>query len=115
MLTKKLSKRENPIIRFLILIKKELAIIWADKQALLIIFILPVVATIAVGATGGMSENAIDMLTVGRQVDMGIVNLDTSLGEPNLVLSEEFIEIIDRQDYVTITRYDTIDEATEAL
>jgi len=113
--TKKIAKREFGLMRFFILVKKELASIWADKQALLIVFILPLLAVVAVGVTGAAADKTIDMLTAGRQADLGYVNLDRSVGYPNYVLSDEFIAVLGRQPGVTLTKYDTVAEANESL
>ncbi len=115
MMVKKINKKENGVMRFLVLVRKELALIWADKQALAIVFLLPLLATVAVGVTGASTERTLDMLTSGRPVDLGVVNLDKSVGDPDHVLSEEFIAVIQRQPYTTIYRFDSVAAAEEAL
>ncbi|NMC05230.1 MAG: ABC transporter permease [Candidatus Lokiarchaeota archaeon] len=114
-MSKKIAKRELPPMRFLVLVKKELASIWADKQALAIIFLLPIVAVTALGFTGQGGGQMLDNLVAGRETRMGVVNLDTSVGDPRYVLSEEFINILGQQPAVTITRYDSIYAANESL
>ncbi len=114
-MSKKFAKREFPPMRFITLVRKELASIWADKQALAIIFILPLAAVVALGLTGQGGGQMMDNLTAGRAAEMGVVNLDTSVGDPRYVLSEEFITILGEQPSVTITRYDTVYAANESL
>lgn len=116
-ISKKLARGENPVMRFLSLVRKELALIWSDKLALAIVIALPVFATITVGATmGNVSDvTSIEALTSGREVDMGVVNLDTSLGDPHHELGEEFIKIVAKQPFTTVYRFDSIEDAEEAL
>ncbi|MEX2679979.1 MAG: ABC transporter permease [Candidatus Sigynarchaeota archaeon] len=102
-------------MRFLTLVKKELASIWADKQALAIVFILPSVAMLALGLTGSVGGKMIDNLVAGRTANMGVVNLDTSVGDPRYVLSEEFINVLAEQPSVTLTRFNTIHDANVSL
>ncbi|MHA1369663.1 MAG: ABC transporter permease [Promethearchaeota archaeon] len=101
--------------RFFTLVQKELALIFSDKQALLMIFILPIMALTAVGITSQGSEDMIDMLSYGRPVKLGVVNLDTSVGDPDHVLSEEFISILAEQPFTTVIRYDSVLQADEDL
>ncbi|MHA1792262.1 MAG: ABC transporter permease [Promethearchaeota archaeon] len=117
---KKITKKENGLLRFLTLIRKELSIIISDKQALMIVFLLPLLSIFAVGSTGASlggtsGEGAIDMLASGRLVKIGVVNLDTSVGDPNHVLSEEFIKILDDQPDTLLTRFDNQSVAEEAM
>jgi len=102
-------------MRFFTLVKKELASIWADKQALAIIFILPTAAMLALGLTGSVGGKMIDNLVAGREAKMGVVNLDTSVGDPRYVLSEEFIGILAEQPSVTLTRFGTVHDANVSL
>ncbi len=102
-------------MRFFTLVRKELASIWADKQALAIVFILPLAAMIALGLTGQVGGKMIDNLAAGRAANLGVVNLDTSVGDPRYVLSEEFISVLAEQPSVTITRYSTVYAANESL
>ncbi len=115
-MSKKFAKHENPLMRFVTLVRKELASIWADKQALAIVFILPLAAVVALGFTGqAAGGQMMDNLTAGRTADMGVVNLDTSVGDPDYVLSEEFIAVLSEQPSVTITQYATVYAANESL
>jgi len=104
--TKKIAKKENGLMRFLVLIRKELASIWADKQALAIIFIMPVLAMFAVGATNAAAGNSTDSLLAGREATIGVVNLDYSLGEPKYNVSTEFLKILAQQPDVTLSAAD---------
>ncbi|MBN2150018.1 MAG: ABC transporter permease [Candidatus Lokiarchaeota archaeon] len=102
-------------MRFITLVRKELASIWADKQALAIVFVLPLVAMLALGLTGQVGGKMIDNLAAGRTTNIGVVNLDTSVGDPRYVLSEEFIGILGEQSSVSITRYETVYAANVSL
>lgn len=109
-ITKKIAKKEVGLLRFFLLVRKELASIWADKQSLAIIFLLPVLAIFAVGITGTAAGNSTDSLIAGRPAPIGVVNLDHSLGEPRYNLSEEFIKVLAQQSDVTLKNYS--DKAT---
>jgi hypothetical protein len=115
-MSKKIAKREFPPMRLFALVKKELASIWADKQALAIVFVLPLVAIVALGLTGQGGGQMLDNLVAGRAANMGVVNLDTSVGYPGPEpLSDAFIGILRMQPSVTVTEYDTIYAANESL
>jgi ABC-type multidrug transport system permease subunit len=113
--TKKIAKKEFAPMRFFTLVRKELASIWADKQALAIVFMLPILALVALGASGSAADKTVDMLTAGRETNIGVVNLDSSVGDPRYVLGEEFIKILDDQPMVDITFYDSVVEANTSL
>src|SRR5271157_845546 len=113
--TKKIAKKENGMMRFIVLVRKELASIWADKQSLAIIFIMPVLAMFAVGATNAAAGNSTDSLLAGRAAPIGVVNMDHSLGEPKYNLSTELINILAVQSDVTITNYTDKSAADIAL
>jgi ABC-2 type transport system permease protein len=111
-----ISKRENALARFFTLVRKELAIIWSDKQALAIVMILPALAVVAIGATSISSTNSVDLLTAGRAVNIGVVNEDTSLGNPNPVpLSVDYINILGNLSDVTLTMYNNTSEANQSV
>jgi ABC-2 type transport system permease protein len=114
--TKKIAKRENGLMRFLVLVRKELATIWADKQSLAIIFLLPILAMFAVGATkSGSGGSSTDMFLAGREATIGVVNLDHSVGEPRYILSEEFIKVLALQSDTTLINYSDVSAADVAV
>lgn len=118
MLSKKMNKSENKIIRFFVLVKKELATILADKQALSIVFILPLVAIFAVGATGtgmGPDGDPLDSLTAGRYLILGAVNEDTSDNAANVSMSEEFLRILGEQPDTTLIHFPNESAAEQEL
>lgn len=105
---KTVKKRENILVRFLTLVKKELNVLASDKQAIAIVFILPIVALAAIGVTGGFSDDPFEMLTAGRPVILGFVNTDQSLGEPNYVLADEFGYVLGEEPGVTLVNYSNL-------
>jgi len=92
------------ISRILNLILKELESLFKDKQALLVIFLLPILVIVTIGLTSSSVEGK-STLTIG------VIDLDTSGGYPGQDLSENFtatlINLIDDQGkkYVNVVSY----------
>ncbi|NVM29355.1 MAG: ABC transporter permease [Candidatus Helarchaeota archaeon] len=94
--------------RILSLARKEIESLLKDKQALLIIFLLPTLVLFAIGlGTGGGSAHA----------TIGIVDLDTTSGSagPGVNLSVEFINTLDEIPNTDIIIFSGIAEANESL
>ncbi|MHA1680518.1 MAG: ABC transporter permease [Promethearchaeota archaeon] len=117
MLSKKINKKENPLIRFFTLVRKELALILADKQALLLVFILPLAATYAVGFTGagmGADGSPLDTLVAGRGLILGTVNEDLS-NDTTPGWGGEFLTVLGEQPDTTLVFFENESAANESL
>ncbi|MHA1784381.1 MAG: ABC transporter permease [Candidatus Helarchaeota archaeon] len=98
------TNAKNKIGRILNLILKELEALFRDKQALLIIFLLPILVIVAIGST----SNAIQG---NSTIIIGVVDLDTSGGYPGQDLSVNFTQTLDHvvddtgKEYVIVWNY----------
>lgn len=93
--------------RLLALIKKELGTLFRDKQALLVVFLLPIIVTIAIGMPS--SDNG----TGGTPLLIGVIDLDTSEGDPAMDLSDNWTRVLDSLENVEILNLTSINEANE--
>ncbi len=96
------------VIRVFSLAQKEIESLFKDKQALLIIFLLPALVLLAIGlGSGGGSAYA----------KIGIVDLDTTSGAafPLPDLSENFTDTLDNIENTDILIFSSIAEANESL
>ena len=98
------SKFKSRAGRTINLILKELESLFKDKQALLIMFLLPILVIFAIGST----SSAIEGKSV---VVIGVLDIDTSTGYPSQDLSYNFTMTLDSlvddkgADYVVIRNY----------
>ena len=99
------SKIKARISRILNLILKELEALFRDKQALIVIFLLPILVMIAIGSTGGA-------LGAKSTVIIGVIDLDTSGGYPTDDLSEGLTEFLRNITDDTGKRYVVLIEYT---
>ncbi len=91
--------------RLFALIKKELGSLFRDKQALLVIFILPIIVIIAIGLPSSDNGNG------GAALLLGVIDLDTSEGDPDLDLSQNWSKILDSLENIDIVNLTSINEA----
>ncbi|NHI94909.1 MAG: ABC transporter permease [Candidatus Lokiarchaeota archaeon] len=98
------SKIKSRASRVINLILKELESLFKDKQALLIMFLLPILVIFAIGSTSSAIQGK-------STVVIGIIDLDTSTGYPGQDLSLNFTRTLDNlvddkgTDYVVIRNY----------
>ena len=91
--------------RLFALIRKELGSLVRDKQALLVVFILPLIVILAIGFPSNGDGNG------GTSLLIGVIDLDTSEGDPSLDLSENWTQALDALDNVEIVNLTSINEA----
>ncbi|MHA1649566.1 MAG: ABC transporter permease [Candidatus Helarchaeota archaeon] len=91
--------------RLFALIRKELGSLIRDKQALLVVFILPIIVIVAIGLpSGGNGDNGTPLL-------IGIIDLDSSEGDPDFDLSQNWTMVLDSLENVDIVNLTSISEA----
>jgi ABC-2 type transport system permease protein len=90
--------------RLFALIKKELGSLVRDKQALLVVFILPIIVILAIGLPSSGNGNG------GTPLIIGVIDLDTSEGDPDFDLSENWTKILDSLDNIEIVNLTSINE-----
>ena len=98
------SRFKSGASRIINLILKELESLFKDKQALLIMFLLPILVIFAIGSTSTAIE-------AKSTVVIGIIDLDTSMGYPSQDLSYNFTLTLDNLlddngvNYVVVRNY----------
>jgi ABC-2 type transport system permease protein len=90
--------------RIFALIKKELESLVRDKQALLVIFLLPLIVVVAIGLPSSGNGGNPPLI-------IGVIDQDTSEGDPNLDLSLNWTQTLDSLDNVQIMNITSINEA----
>ena len=86
------------------MIKKELESLVRDKQALLVIFLLPLIVVVAIGLPSSGNGDGPPLL-------IGVIDYDTSEGDPNMDLSLNWTRTLDSLDNVQIINLTSINEA----
>jgi ABC-2 type transport system permease protein len=86
------------------LIKKELESLVRDKQALLVIFLLPLIVVVAIGLPSSGNGDGPPLL-------IGVIDHDSSEGDPNIDLSLNWTQTLDSLDHVQIINLTSINEA----
>jgi len=90
--------------RIFALIKKELESLVRDKQALLVIFLLPLIVVVAIGLPSSGNSDGPPLL-------IGVIDHDSSEGDPNIDLSLNWTQTLDSLDHVQIINLTSINEA----
>jgi len=90
--------------RIFALIKKELESLVRDKQALLVIFLLPLIVVVAIGLPSSGNGDGPPLL-------IGVIDHDSSEGDPNIDLSLNWTQTLDSLDHVQIINLTSINEA----
>lgn len=91
--------------RLFALIKKELESLVRDKQALLVIFLLPLIVIVAIGLPSAGNGNG------GPHLLIGVIDHDSSEGDPNWDLSLNWTQTLDSLENVDIINLTSINEA----
>ncbi len=90
--------------RIFALIKKELESLVRDKQALLVIFLLPLIVVVAIGLPSSGNGDGPPLL-------IGVIDHDSSEGDPNIDLSLNWTQTLNSLDHVQIINLTSINEA----
>ncbi len=91
--------------RLFALIRKELGSLVRDKQALLVVFILPLIVIVAIGLPSGSTENG------GTPLLIGVIDQDTSEGDPGIDLSKNWTRTLNSLENIDILNLTSINDA----
>jgi ABC-type Na+ efflux pump permease subunit len=91
--------------RLFALIRKELGSLVRDKQALLVVFILPLIVIVAIGLPSGSTGNG------GTPLIIGVIDQDTSEGDPGIDLSKNWTRTLDSLENIDILNLTSINDA----